>query len=155
MCCSISNELDSNTLKCIHNNSPRTWNDDIAYLAHKKDRKVQNTESLPGNKMATNSTKVHGKFVRNENGPMEGKAVEKVPGIGKAIGPKLREHGITMAKQLYDKYKSTTEEKFKEFIKAHGGTSENQEDAWRGMKEWEEKDRASKKLNEDFKELRI
>ena len=95
--------------------------------------------------MATNTTEVHRIFVEESMGE---KTVEEVPGIGKAIGKRLREDDVTTAKKLYDMYQKSSEKEFKKLISKYRGNREHQEDAFRGMKEWEETMANEKKLQE-------
>ena len=108
--------------------------------------------------MATNTTKVHRDFVNDPK--IKEKDVIKVPGIGKVIAGRLKNDGrIATAGQLYDIYQQRTKDGFKKIIRAHGGNSEHQEDAYRGMKEWEwQRKKENEKLDsceELFKKLSI
>lgn len=64
--------------------------------------------------------------------------VTKVPGIGPAIGKRLKRAGITTAMALYGCYLSDKRD-FKYVIEEYGGNTKHQEDAYRAMKQWDER----------------
>lgn len=65
---------------------------------------------------------------------IQGKPVEEVPGIGKAIGRRLREAGIEEATDLLEIYREKTEKQFKKLIENCGGNAQHQN---QGLQEWE------------------
>ena len=61
-----------------------------------------------------------------------------VPGIGKAIGERLKRKGISTAIALYGCYR-TDKKGFKELIEDNGGKTIHQNDAFRAMKDYDER----------------
>ena len=70
--------------------------------------------------------------------PMGQKLVTDVPGIGNAIGQRLRENfGIFIAKQLYGHFILNTQETFAQLIHQCGGNRAHQAYAYNAMSDWD------------------
>ena len=65
--------------------------------------------------------------------------IEHVPGIGSAIGSRLRRNGITNAGTLLDEYRSRTKAQFMKYIEKHGGNVAHQRDAYYSLRDWKKR----------------
>lgn len=68
--------------------------------------------------------------------PMEGKDNRAVPGIGKAIGRRLTDAGISTASQLYDVFLQNSQSAFMQVIQGNGGNIQHQTMAYNAMQDW-------------------
>ena len=63
--------------------------------------------------------------------------IEDVPGIGEAIGSRLRRVGVNKAGHLYDEYQARGKKTFMAYIERYGGNIVHQKDAYHTMHEWD------------------
>ena len=66
--------------------------------------------------------------------------IEKVPGIGEAIGRRLRERSISTSSHLFQEYQALGEKEFKKLIKECGGNAECQREAYHAMHDKERRE---------------